>query len=186
MCNIAHAFYRSRKYRDRHRTVVYADILRKLVVSSLYKCAVNAIKRLTAVCRNAGSQCNGVLLCDSNVHKLLARLFADVLSETENGRGRRSYRANALVCRHFLQQVIFGQAVKALAAEIENALAGFGVKRHTPVPVLLVLFCGLVTLALLSHDVYRHRALAVLYTLECVDKLFEVVAFFHENVVKPH
>ena len=53
-------------------------------------------------------------------------------------------------------------------------------------PLLLVLLCQFVALALLGDDVHSHRPGAVLDLPECGDQRRNIVAVFHKHIVQTH
>ena len=106
MCHVIHAINRTQEGNNRRGIIVDAQILRNLVKGSLHKCAVHPIKRLAAVCRNAGCQCNRRFLRNANIHKLLPCFFAFALGKAHNPRCTGGNRNHGRVFFHLIQQIL--------------------------------------------------------------------------------
>ena len=186
MGNIAHTVDRACKYAYRNGAVVYTYILRNLVIGTLYKCAVYCVQRLSAACCNSRSHSRRIFFRNSYIYKLSACLISSAFPEAAYCGSTGGQNAYAFVLLHFFKKHLSCKVAVILAVIIVLCLACFNVKRHMPVPVLLVFFRKRQTLSLFGNYMHCDRTLAVLYLTESGDKTFNIVAVLYEHIVKTH
>ena len=105
MRHVIHTINRAQEGNNRRRIIIDTQILRNLVKGSLHECAVYSIKRLAAICRNAGCQCNRRFLRNADIHKLLPRFFTFALGKAHNPRCTGGNRNHGRVFFHLIQQI---------------------------------------------------------------------------------
>ena len=186
MGNIAHTVDRACKYAYRNGAVVYTYILRDLVIGTLYECAVYGVQRLAAACCDSRSHSRRIFFRNSYIYKLSACLISSAFPEAAYCGSTGGQNAYAFVLLHFFKKHLSCKVAVILAVKIKFRLSCFSIKRHMPVPVLLVFFRKRQTFSLFGNYMHCDRTLAVLYFTESGDKTFNIVAVLYEHIVKTH
>ena len=134
----------------------------------------------------AGSHCNCGFLGNTHVKVVFSKLFSTFLRKAEKARNSRHEHQELRVILCALERILCEDAGVRLGGTGRRALASLDVKRHVPVPLLLVCLRGSVSLALERIDVDHDWMSRVFYLLKCGDKCLDVVAVIDIQIVQAH
>ena len=186
MRNVGKSVKRSVVHQHCNRQIVYADILRNLVVSALQESHICNQKRISAVFRDSCADRNCRLLRDSNVKILRAEFFAELRHKSDRGRHCRSHDNKfPVLCGTLHNPVRSNRAVAFPVSKIHSRFSCRAVKRKSPVPGLLVFFSKGVAFSFQSVNVKHNRMVNVLYLFKKRNHCADVVSIFLINIVKP-
>ena len=185
MSNVGKSVERSVVHQHCNRQIVYADVLRNLVVGALQKSYICNQKRISTVFRDSGANRSCRLLRDSNIKILRAELFTKLRHKPDRSRHGRSYNNKFLVFFGTLHNPVrSNRAVAFAVSKINSRLSCRAVKRKSPVPCFLVFFRNLVAFSLQCVDVKHNRVVNVLYLFKKRNHHADVVSIFLINIVK--
>ena len=134
----------------------------------------------------AGSHCNCGFLGNAHVKVVLSKLFSAFLRKAKQARNSRHEHQELRVSLRALERILCKNTGVRLGGTGCRALTSLDVKRHVPVPLLLVCLRGSVSLALKRIDVDHNRMSRVFYLLKRGDKSLDVVAVIDIQVVQTH
>ena len=134
----------------------------------------------------AGSHCNCSFFGNAHVKVVLSQFFSTFLRKAKQARNSRHKHQELWVSLCALERILCKNTGVRLGRGGCRALTSLDVKRHVPVPLLLVFLRGSVTFALECIDVDHDWMGRVFYLLECGDKSLDVVAVIDIQVVQAH
>ena len=134
----------------------------------------------------AGSHCNCSFFGNAHVKVVLSQFFSTFLRKTKQTRNSRHKHQELWVSLCALEGILCKNAGIRLGRTGCRALTSLDVKRHVPVPLLLVCLRRSVALAFERIDVDHDRMGRVFYLLKCGDKSLDVVAVIDIQVVQAH
>ena len=105
----------------------------------------------------AGSHCNCGFFGNAHVKVVLTQLFSTFLRKTKQARNGRHKHQELWISLCALEGILCKNAGIRLGGTGCRALTSLDIKRHVPVPLLLICLRGSVTLALERIDVDHDR-----------------------------
>ena len=132
---------------NHRRIVVDCQILRKLVVSSLYERTPDQIDRFAAAFGQGRGHCHRMFFGNADVNEVFAQRRPFFRIDAESARRAGINRDHRFVFGNFVLQIIVSDVIVAFAAGFNRNFAGFDVKRQIPVPSLLVFLGKFITFA---------------------------------------
>ena len=93
---------------------------------------------------------------------------------------------NTFIFFHLIKQVFGSHGRIILSVRIHQRLARLDVKRHVPVPCLLVLLGRLISFAFECHDVDYNRLTGIFNRFECIDKRTDIITVAYIHIIKSH
>ena len=133
-----------------------------------------------------GSHRNCSFFGNAHVKIVLSQFFSTFLRKTKQARNSRHKHQELWVSLCALEGILCENAGIRLGRTGCRALTSLNVKRHVPVPLLLVCLRGSVAFTLERVDVDHDRMGRVFYLLKCGDKSLDVVAIIDIQVVQAH
>ena len=133
-----------------------------------------------------GSHRNCSFFGNAHVKVVLTQLLSTFLRKAKQARNSRHKHQELWVSLCALEGILCKNAGIRLGRTGCRALTSLDVKRHVPVPLLLVCLRGSVALAFERIDVDHDRMGRVFYLLKCGDKSLDVVAVIDIQVVQTH